>query len=858
MPGLGEDGGPVGAWEAAGHLLIVEDSPTQAAHLTFLLEQAGFRVAAARDGEAALALLAGPRPQAIISDIVLPGMSGYEFCRKVKADAALRGIPVMLATSLSSPGDILHALESGADSFIRKPLEEEQLLARLRYLLRHRALRAGDDPAGVEVEFGGRRHLITAERRQILDLLVTSYAEAVTLHGELAEEKRQLEERVRQRTATLRAEIAERQRVEHELRETGALLAASERRHRALTEAGAAVIWRVDRWGASFEARGWEALTGNGQCGLRGDTWPEAAHPEDRPAVAAAWAEARRANQPLDVEFRLGVRGGGWSWVRARGVPVLGADGSLVEWIGVMEDIQARRLADAELRRTRAFLDQVLDVIPVGVVVKDAEGRLSLANRAAAAMLGAPEEALIGRRDGDLFPADQAEASRRADAETLALGRAVVTQGEVAPFSAPAPRVLRTTRVPMRAEEGRFLVAVSEDITDRQVIEERLRQSQKMEAVGQLTGGLAHDFNNLLGVIIGNLDVLAEQVEGQGEGSGEVGAVLQGALEAALRGAELTKGLLAFARRQPLQIRRLAVNELVAHNAQLLRRVLGEAIEVELVLASEAGAVMTDAALLETALTNLAVNARDAMPAGGRLIFRTCNAVLDEDYAAQNPDARPGAYVAIEVTDSGTGMSEEVQRRVFEPFYTTKEVGRGTGLGLSMVFGFVKQSGGHIKLYSELGHGTTIRLYLPQADDEEARAAAAQASEPEKSRAEGIVLLVEDNESLRQVAVRQLASLGYQAIEAASGQAALEALAAAPRVDLMLTDVIMPGGMNGWELAAEARRLRPGLRVLFSSGFPDVAFGRDGKLPDDARLLLKPYRKAELARVLAEVMAAAP
>ncbi len=361
------------------------------------------------------------------------------------------------------------------------------------------------------------------------------------------------------------------------------------------------------------------------------------------------------------------------------------------------------------------------------------------------------------------------------------------------------------------AEQQHFFIG--RDISDREETDKRLRQAQRMDAIGQLTGGLAHDFNNLLGIIIGNLDLLRLK----GGIDTEQEELIGDAREAALRGADLTSRLLAFARRQPLQPERLAINALVAGTVGLLARTLGENIPITVDLADDLWPVLVDRAQLEASLVNLATNARDAMPRGGRLMITTANRSLDAEYVAAHSELAAGDYVMIEVSDTGTGMPSELLSQVFEPFFTTKEPGRGTGLGLSMVFGFVKQSGGHINVYSEPGQGTTFRLYLPR--DLAGSAIAAPPPETASPTAGGseTVLVVEDNEGMRRITRRQLTSLGYRVIEAASAAAALRLLEA-ENVALLFTDIVMPGEMDGVELARTAMVRWPALKVVLTSG----------------------------------------
>jgi signal transduction histidine kinase/ActR/RegA family two-component response regulator len=390
-------------------------------------------------------------------------------------------------------------------------------------------------------------------------------------------------------------------------------------------------------------------------------------------------------------------------------------------------------------------------------------------------------------------------------------------------------------------------LAVISDVSDRvrgerarAAAEEQLRASQRLDVVGKLTGGVAHDFNNILMVIMANVDAI---LDGQ-DVLPETRQSIERIGGAAERATQLTRQLLAFSRKQTLRPEKINLNDLVVATGSLLRRTLGEHIEINSLLAEELWETNTDRGQVEAAVINLCINARDAMPNGGRLFIRTRNVTLDEDYAALNPEARPGDYVALSVTDTGTGMTQEVLSRAFEPFFTTKEVGKGTGLGLSMVYGFVKQSKGHVAIYSEPGHGTVVTLYLPRADREQEKAVTRELHVP---RGTERVLVVEDEDQVRAIVVGQLSSLGYAVTEASNGEAALGKLKASPAFDLLLTDVIMPGPINGQALAREAARIHPDMRVLFMSGYSDDAISTFGVLNPGVTLLTKPFRKTDLA-----------
>jgi signal transduction histidine kinase/ActR/RegA family two-component response regulator len=394
------------------------------------------------------------------------------------------------------------------------------------------------------------------------------------------------------------------------------------------------------------------------------------------------------------------------------------------------------------------------------------------------------------------------------------------------------------------AELERTNAALTTEIDERQKTSAQLVHAQKMDAIGNLTGGIAHDFNNLLGVVIGNLGILLDVRKEDAE----VVDLAGDAIEAATRGSELTRQLLAFARRQPLQPRRVDVNELVGTTTKLLRRTLGENINISLELGSDPWPVMADPNQLEAAITNLAMNARDAMPKGGRLVIATGGRYLDADYAETHSEVTPGDYTLIEVSDSGTGIPADLVGKIFEPFFTTKERGKGTGLGLSMVFGFVKQSGGHISVYSEVGVGTTFRLYLPCSADSDVAKAPRVAAEITQGRGEK-VLAVEDNPAMRKIVTRLLHEIGYQVVVADTAAAAL-AILERETVDLLFTDLIMPGPTTGLDIARIAMKRWPAMRVVLTSGFPQGNFSDDLQLLGTARLLSKPYRKDELARTL--------
>jgi signal transduction histidine kinase len=405
------------------------------------------------------------------------------------------------------------------------------------------------------------------------------------------------------------------------------------------------------------------------------------------------------------------------------------------------------------------------------------------------------------------------------------------------------------------ADGQRYFTGIIHDLSDRKHVEEALRESerrlaqaQKMEAVGQLTGGIAHDFNNLLTVIAGNLELVQDQLDRE-----DLKRLVKKAQDAAALGARLTDQLLTFARRRQLDVQTLRLNDLVLSVGEMLRRTLGDHVTFSSSLAPDLWDTQADPGQFQSAIVNLAVNGRDAMPKGGKLIIETRNVILDADQLGADFDVIPGEYVQLSVSDTGTGMPPEVRERVFEPFFTTKEKGRGTGLGLSMVYGFIKQAQGHVTIYSELGHGTTFNLYFP-------RFAGASANQPSPAGdsqtdldARETVLVVEDDPGVRELTVTRLKALGYKVVEAANGSKAIDVLESGEPVDLVFTDLLMPGGLSGRDVAVAANEIRPGIRVLLTSGYTEDLVHDDDARVAGLKILRKPYRQADLVAVLREI-----
>jgi PAS domain S-box-containing protein len=515
-------------------------------------------------------------------------------------------------------------------------------------------------------------------------------------------------------------------------------------------------------------------------------------------------------------------------------------------------DVTEAKRSQALMEEREARLRSILDTSPDAIITIDARGIIQSFSNAAEKLFGYEAGEVIGHNVKILMPSPHHENHddylRRyletGEKRIIGIGRQVEARrkdGSIFPMQLAVGEV--------KLGEARLFSGFITDLSARVKMEEELRHAQKMEAIGQLTGGVAHDFNNLLTVISGNLEMLERRLKGN-----EDLEILKEAQEATQLGAELSKRLLAFGRRQSLLPKAVNLNSLVSGMTELLRRSLGETIAIETRLAVGLPTIMVDPGQIENTLLNLAVNARDAMPKGGRLIVETARAEIDSDYAAAYADVAPGRYVTLSVTDTGTGMSPEVRERAFEPFYTTKGAGAGTGLGLSMVYGFVKQSGGHVQLYSELGHGTTVRVYLPARGENsgaEGRPTDVSATRPACSET---ILVVEDDPRVRRVSVRRLKELGYTVIEADSGPAALKIIESGERFDILFTDIIMAGGMTGVDLARNVRRQRPDLKILFTSGYAEPAILKGGVLTEGAGWLGKPYSISELDGKLRELL----
>ncbi|MEH6645982.1 PAS domain S-box protein [Sulfitobacter sp.] len=501
----------------------------------------------------------------------------------------------------------------------------------------------------------------------------------------------------------------------------------------------------------------------------------------------------------------------------------------------------------------RALLLALLDAAVDAIIVSDRDGTILRLNKAAAALFGYSVERLMGQNVRVLMPTDMAVRHdgflhnhlNTGEKRIIGIGRDVEglrACGKVFPLHLSVGRA---------DIEGKIaFVAILHDQTRRKAAEEASARSQRMDAIGQMTGGIAHDFNNLLTVVIGNLELLE-----MSETAEKSGALITDALEAAEMGADLTSRLMAFARKSPLQSEVIAVSDAVLQSLALLKWTIGSHISVEASLADDLWSTRADATLLQTAVLNLTLNARDAMPVGGKIFLETRNVTLYDPYLAEEIGVEPGSYICLSISDTGEGMSRETRIHAIEPFFTTKAVGEGTGLGLSMVYGFVRQSGGQLTIYSEPGQGTTISLYFPALTDASVDTSAAQNPEDAQTRigTGQLILVVEDDARVMRLSEARLQSLGFGCITATSADAAWDILQDREDIALVFTDLVMPGTMSGHDLAIRIAAQKPDVRVLMTSGFSEGVL-RDGRIGAASSVLRKPYRQADLAQAVQAVL----
>jgi len=872
-------------------ILVVEDSPTQAERLRLVLEADGYEVRVARNGRAGLDSIRSSPPDLVISDVVMPEMDGYELCQRVKSSRATQSIPFVLLTGQRTPADIIRGLERGADNFITKPFEDEHLLGRIHRIFEHLEHRAkGRFEMEVAIRVGGHEIVLNADKQQMIELLFATSEELAEANTKLEQSRRiiedharDLEEKVRARTADL-AKAEERYRKQAQQQ---AAVAALGRRalegvdlQKLLDDGTRVVVQTLDAdlaflVGTAGEGRSLLIGTGTGwSTGAPGHKTLE----RDLNSLAGF---TLRAGKPVTVEdLNTETRFTVSQLLREHGavagvaVPV-GAPGKQFGVLGAF-DRELRRYSDDELyflesvagvlgaaveqHRARKALRQseerfrrVVEASPTGIVATDHAGSIVLVNQATEKMFGYARDELLNRSIEILVP-EAFRAKHFVEREAFGADRNARRVGvgrEVAGRRKDGGTLIAEVGlIHFESEQGPLMLATIVDVTERRHLEDRLRSSEKMEALGRVAGGIAHDFNNVLAAIM----VVGEVAQKQTAADHPVQGHLKEIQKAARQAAELTRRMLAFSRNQVMHPRALDLNKVIEGTRKMLERLIGEDVQLIVRLGATQSTVVTDPTQIEQVLVNLAVNARDAMPHGGTLTFETSNVVLDEEYVRAH-GGKEGSYVMLSVADTGVGMDEATQSHIFEPFFTTKPEGKGTGFGLATVYGIVRQSGGFIWVYSEPGQGATFKVYLPwveQIREQESETAGSPESEPRAGAA--TILMVEDQESLRRIMQGALERQGYAVLSAPDGITALDLVRRhhGP-IDLLLTDVVMPG-MNGRELAERVVAERAGTRVLYISGYSNNSVADRGLLSGEFDMLEKPFTATSLLQAVENAM----
>ena len=595
---------------------------------------------------------------------------------------------------------------------------------------------------------------------------------------------------------------------------------------------------------------------------LLGDNWAQLVHPADLPRVSAEWQCALENKARYETEFRVRRYDGVYRWHLSRALPAV-SEGK-TRWMGSNTDIEEQKANQVALAQRNVTLEERVEertrdrdriwlLSTDLILVAGFDGRIKSANPAWKKLLGWEEHELVGKVLMQLVHEDDRKRTS-AELQSLAAGQTTQRFENRYRHKDGSYRPVSWSAVPDNEDihaVGRDISLERESALALAEAEERLRQSQKMEAIGQLTGGIAHDFNNLLQGISGCIEVVRGRLaSGRLE---DIDHFMDSATNSARRAAALIHRLLAFARRQSLESKTVDINRLVSSMEELMRRTLGEHIELVVAFGDGVWFARSDDNQLESAVLNLAVNARDAMPNGGTLTIRTANATLDQRYASLHEGLQPGDYVVISVSDTGIGMPPDVLARVFEPFFTTKPIGQGTGLGLSMIYGFAKQSGGHVRIHSQVGQGTEVSLYLPRHPDDAAQEAT-QALPVNRLQGEGETLLVvEDDPAVRMIVLDELNELGYTTLEAIDGPTAIPILQSSQKIDLMISDVGLPG-MNGRQIAEIGRQHRPHLPVLFMTGYAQNAASRSEFLAPGMEMIAKPFSMDEMAAKIRDML----
>ncbi len=795
-------------------ILIVEDIADDRRLLRYNLEHHGCEVIEAADGQEGLEMAKAHKPDMIISDALMPKMDGFQFLRAVKTDDSLKEIPFVFYSAIyTGYKEAELAISLGAEEFIIKPKEPEEFWEELQVILENCRLKTSKK--------------LTAEPIEEEEEFLQKYSHIIAV---------KLEEKVNELEATRKKLASTRERLDHILSYSPACIFSTETAPPFNTTFISSNVTQM----LGYEVREFQEDP---------NFWFDRVHPDDLKMILSDFPQIEDRGGAAHV-FRFRHKNGTFRWMLAEVRLTRDELGKPVELIGFWTDITERKMIETALMQSEERFKNIFDTILDGIYQTDADNRFSLINNSGAKIFGydSPDE-MIGRPVVDYW-ADPAE--RKKFIENLKLHNSLSAYQLDAKKKDGSIIHLEITSNLLRNKDGKPIgtEGIIRDVTERKKLENQFRQAQKMEAVGQLAGGIAHDFNNFLTAIIGYGNILQMKMKGENLLRSYVDVMLSSAEKAA----DLTKSLLSFSRKQVINLKPVNLNELIEKLGKLLIRLIREDIPLKLSLSGKPLTVMADSGQIEQVLMNLATNARDAMPDGGVLSIETREAELDEEFIQAHGYGEPGHYAVISVTDTGTGMDKNTRERIFEPFFTTKETGKGTGLGLAMVYGLIKQHNGYINVYSEPGKGTAFHLYLPliKADAE----AIGREAAAEISFASGTehVLVADDNEEVRALVKVLLEDAGYKVLTASDGEEAVNIfMQHKDRLDLVILDVIMPK-KNGREAYQEIAGIRPGIKAIFMSGYTADVIHQKGVLDEKLEYIPKPISPNELLKKVREML----
>ncbi|WP_339860401.1 response regulator [Paremcibacter congregatus] len=795
-----------------GHILVVDDNPDNTDLLVKRLKRRGYTADYVASGPDALEKLDQAAYDAVLLDYMMPGMDGMETLQHIRQTRHPNQMPVIMVTAKSDTQSIVQSLQAGANDYIHKPIEFQILFARL----------------------ANQVALKKAEER-------------------LEHINEELEEQVRKRTSALMA--TNESLLAEKIRRNEAELLMRESQHQfreAFLKAGHGIA--LLNFDGSFKLvnTAFCRMLDYDETSLSRLTIKDLTHNDDWQDEAPQFtslAKGRISN--YEVKKRMYPSEREEIFVRENISLILDQHGKPRHAVAQFIDVTETHKARETIEEKQAYLQAILNSAADAIIATDGDGLILTFNQAAEILFGFQEKEMLNRDITGLLRENQTDLG--GNVHTIPQDSCLLSRGarDVTGLKKTGEHFTASLSVgQFGSQDKRGMICVIRDISERMDLEHKLRHAAKMEAVGRLTGGVAHDFNNLLTVIIGNLQLLERSLVENEKAQDRVGKIMK----AAKSGAELTRRLLTFSRQQVLETTPHDVNEVVRDLEQLLGRTVGADITVSSAVSETPFIGITDKNQLESALLNLCVNARDAMPDGGRITIETKQVRLDESYASNHTEVTPGEYYEIAVSDTGNGIPPDIVDKIFEPFFTTKASGQGTGLGLSTVFGFMKQSGGHLAVYSELGFGTTFKLYVPMAPDAAAHIAEQTKMWQEMPVRPATILVVEDDPDVREVAVTVLRESGFIVREARTGPDGLRIFSEDPKIEAVFSDVVMPGGMLGPEMGAKMRDIRPDIPIMFASGYAEKALEDKGGLLSKSRFISKPYNATELPHILTSLL----